>query len=293
MSFDDIVTGLERAWSFLAPPIVRLSTTLALTYFIAPVLFLHAAETIIRLTNPTLLSDQRFTTALEFYGLSKVIPVAFAILIIALLKFVQNLMLWIGYLVPPNIFATGLDVFTAAARLPDIKVLWQRHRSANDLSSLVSLLKTQFQSLDVHARKDFEYWTLEGKHMARLFNTAKFLTVWSLSIAVAANAIGATKGGELARALALVPVFVACSLYAVAKYLYSFMQQEYAFVRAMLAIEQTPSKECNVDAKTDDQIDKDLEALRQLKPVRWWSIRFLDLTTAKWIWQQTQPMKFQ
>jgi hypothetical protein len=108
----------------------------------------------------------------------------------------------------------------------------------------------------------------------------------TIGMAVTAKSVGAIHGGELSRALILVPLFVVYALYATAKMLYSSRQKEFAFVDVLQAAEPEAFHEGDTDLNTDAQID---EALAQsLWRAGWWEVRWIDAWPVRWLWELIQ-----
>ena len=291
MTVDEVIQGIRRAWEFIFPPVVRIASVLALTYYVSPGLLLIAAQTIVRLSAATYLSDPQFQKPLDFYGIAKILPIAFGILALALLDFAHKLLLTIGDLIPPSIGVNDTHLFVARATREQIERLWQRHRSAEHLYKLRTLLGAEFDAWDVHARGYYDHDLRKTVARAHgLFVTCKFLVVWVIAMVVTAYGSGTAVGGEFQRALVAISGLVVCALYALTKRLYSHWEQEYVLVELMLTAEPKPQKEGST-LKTDAEIEQHLRENIHFWVGRWWYLEVIDTSMASWAWRHLATRK--
>jgi hypothetical protein len=282
MNFDDVAQGVQQGWDFVIPPTGRVMILAAVTFYVSPVVFDALIRKSATALSPELVSDQQIRAAMEFYGVSKLVPLAAIVVALALLQLFHRTFHLVASALPPFVTTVQPNLFLAAANEFQVVRLWQGNRKATNLNELRQLLETRFNELNAGERSNWTYWQKAAGLGGTRLGSVKVYIAAVLTATVLAFTLRLTDGHEVRRSLVALCVFAAAACYFIVQQLYGLMQQEYSLIQAMTI---RPSSEHDPSAGSTDEFIK--EFVHRVTPYestapKWWRLRFFETYMITW-----------
>jgi hypothetical protein len=285
------VTSWQQAvrdlWGFIFPPVMTVLLLLLIAYLISGSrLFVPFKALAAHGFN--LLQEEDSKKLIEFYGVSKLMPVIAAFSIVAVLYISMVAVRWVGNALPVSLTYNPDALFMSIDHSDRLARVWSKFPDVSTLSNLRTIIQERSYKAEKDLDKPFlgiASWESKAGSQAVSFDTVKFFVLWALLCLVISVAVGAPFWTALVRTIGICVILVAAGIYCGLQYFYATEQLAHAQLNAVDALVSSATQPGS-NPRSEDDLDKyrklvSAERDRQGR-IGWWNVRIFDRYFYEW-----------
>lgn len=280
MKATEILDAIRLAWETVVPPVVNVVLSIWLAWWLTPDL---ALPTLGRLSTlgARVAADVELQKTLEFFGLSKLLPVIFSVFVLATILFYDRLMAFVGRMVPGNVVFIQPDGFFDAAR-HQLPFFIERLPKVSSASDFHALFEAELTKISADARGAIEAWQRERGVWDRYLALAKAYVVLALLLILLSATNGLLPVFPLWKFLLFLFVVAGVFVFCLLKVLFAAEQERFAEVSAVhrLLLQQVSGR--NDRAENADTRIRAESLAKNYDEGSGWSFQFVDRYWYQW-----------
>lgn len=282
MSFQDLQSTVHQVWEFVWPPVLILFLLIASAIWLAPTVFERMRSRIGELV--TIEKGRRIRSVLRAWGLSKLLPIAFAFVLLFMLYFTARLVFAVGALVPPSVVYSPHVIVIRHSDEFALSCLAAQFKGQPDASALLYAARAIYDSPEY--RKNSELWRNKAIRSLRFFAAVKFFACWLVGLTLAER----LKSPKLRWRRYTLGISTVLILGTVSILNYVFFTQRYLQGQASAAsYELTRSKACRAHNLSPRDRERLRSARQKLDRESWWYLDAGVTQYASWLYGQISP----
>lgn len=235
-----------------------------------------------------LLQEEESKKLIEFYGVSKLMPIIAAFSIVVVLYVSMVSVRWIGSTLPVSLTYNPDALFISIDNSDRLARIWSKFSDVSTFSNLRVIIQERSYKAERELDKPFlgiANWESRAGAESVSFSTVKFLVLWALMCAVVAVALGAPFWASFVRTVGIWLALALAGVYFGFQYFYATEQLAHAQLNAVDAL-VSPATQPRADSATDDGLEKYKKLVSEEQErrdhVSWWNIRILDKYFYEW-----------
>lgn len=280
MKWSELVPTIKDLWEAVSSPVLNLAIFVTAAYLICPPLVWELTEGT-RSALGRALADPDAQKVLELIGVTKVAPIAFGILLIAVLIAFDRFLRFIGAALPGHVLFRQPSLFVQAAS-PHLDYFCLRHPNVEQVHDMLHVVRALVEDAQPSRRTLADAQRRRASYWGRLLVLAKAHALLIIALVLIAYvAIGRI---PLVTSLLLLGACGGIGVFAFVHHLYR--EQQVAFAEAVVAKQQllltvppdSPTREALMKARARAD-----GWAREYRNEKWWQFQLVNCHWFKWV----------
>lgn len=280
MQFSDLTRAVHDAWIFAWPPIVLCAIVFVIARYLSPEVTDEALRQAVIQMREYGRNLDGVRTLLEPYGLTKLVPITCAIIIIGFFYILNGPVTILVSILPPTIVFRPYILFARTSPEQEVLLLTRRYPGAIDVSQAYYFAVNSLNAKSDVGNKDRS--TEIGGSRAELWyktgNFIKFAFLVSLLITIINVRNGLPLVHQMVKLVLIFIVLLVCWMVFLVGYLYQQEQQYHDEWQSLKLMLQDDASNLLLQPVTDEE-RRNIAFFRR---EQWWRVDFVD--KYRWYW---------
>ncbi len=287
MNFTSLQQAVRDIWGFVFPPVMTVLLLLLIAYLITGSR-LFVPFKALAAYGLDLFQNEDSKKLIEFYGVSKLMPVIAVFAIVSALYISMVGVRLIGSVLPvsptynPDALFISIDNSDLLARI------WSKFPTVPSLSNLRTIIQERSYKAEKELDKPFlgiANWESTARSHTTSLHTTKFLVLWALVCLVAAVALGTPFWVAFVRTIGIGILLFATAIYFTLQFFYATEQLAHAQLNAVDALVSSAQQQQS-NPSSEETLEKFRKLVSEEKERRrgeaWWNIMVFDRYFYEW-----------